>query len=57
MRENGKLLFMSSLSGFEATHHISYDGNTYSEMTCSYTQSSGVILVKEEFISAMADEK
>lgn len=45
------------ISGFEATHHISYDGTTYSEMSCTYTQSSGVILVKQEFISAIADEK
>jgi hypothetical protein len=45
------------ISGYEATHHISYDGNTYSDMTCSYFQNSGVILVKQEFISAISDEK
>jgi hypothetical protein len=45
------------ISGFEATHHISYDGTTYSEMSCTYFHNSGVILVKQEFISAIADEK
>jgi|LGVF01.1.fsa_nt_gb hypothetical protein len=45
------------ISGFEATHYISYDGNTYSDMTCSYFHNSGVILAKQEFISAIADEK
>jgi len=44
------------ISGYEATHYISYDGNAYSDMTCSYTQNSGMILVKQDFINAIAGE-
>jgi len=44
------------ISGYEATHYISYDDNAYSEMTCSYFHNSGMILVKEDFINAIAGE-
>ena len=44
------------ISGYEATHYISINGDASSLLSCSYFHNSGMILVKEDFINAMADE-
>ena len=44
------------IDGYEAIHYISFDNDTSPLLTCSYFHNSGIILLKEEFINAMADE-
>jgi len=44
------------IDGYEATHHISINGDARSQLSCTYTHNSGMILVKQDFINAIAGE-